>query len=306
MSWLDNPLANMYGPHFLLLYAAVAVVGLAALWFLPRRDATSGEPAPPVPSEPDPYAVAYLRGGLHEVSRVAVVELLQRRYLTSRKGVFKKGKKAPSLRYLEGIPRVAYDWFKAKRKRSVREVFDPMGVPTALREQVEPALRQPLEADRLLATAQTRRRRRWLTALAAVLLLVLGVYKLTVALTKGYTNVLFLVLLLVVSLAVSVVIVVKLPRTTARGRKYLDGLSLAFRQLEKSSGTASKSACLPLLVGLFGSSALSGTSYAFHTGELEQLRHTAQSNDGIFSTSCGSSCGGGGGGCGGGCGGCGA
>jgi hypothetical protein len=33
MDWLaDNPIANMYGPHFLLLYAAVNVITLVACW----------------------------------------------------------------------------------------------------------------------------------------------------------------------------------------------------------------------------------------------------------------------------------
>ncbi len=35
MDWLaDNPIANMYGPHFLILYGIVVVVTLATCWRL--------------------------------------------------------------------------------------------------------------------------------------------------------------------------------------------------------------------------------------------------------------------------------
>ena len=43
MDWLtDNPIANMYGPHFLLLYAIVIVVTLAVCWL--RLRALAGTP----------------------------------------------------------------------------------------------------------------------------------------------------------------------------------------------------------------------------------------------------------------------
>ena len=50
MSWLDNPVANMPGPQFLVFYAVVIAVTLGALWALLRRDPTVGEAAPLVPT----------------------------------------------------------------------------------------------------------------------------------------------------------------------------------------------------------------------------------------------------------------
>ena len=42
MSWLtDNPVANMYGPHFLLLYGTVIVLTLMACWWMLRRNVES-------------------------------------------------------------------------------------------------------------------------------------------------------------------------------------------------------------------------------------------------------------------------
>lgn len=38
MDWLtDNPIANMYGPHFLLFYGVVILLTLATCWFMLRR-----------------------------------------------------------------------------------------------------------------------------------------------------------------------------------------------------------------------------------------------------------------------------
>ncbi len=44
MDWMDNPLANMYGPHFLLFYAVVIVVTLVVCSRLLRRRVDSLPP----------------------------------------------------------------------------------------------------------------------------------------------------------------------------------------------------------------------------------------------------------------------
>ncbi len=42
MDWLsNNPVANMYGPHFLLLYGVVIVITLGACWWMLRNQAES-------------------------------------------------------------------------------------------------------------------------------------------------------------------------------------------------------------------------------------------------------------------------
>ena len=65
MEWrTDNFIADMYGPSFLIFYGAVIAATIAASWWMMRqRDSTTGIPPPDVPSEPDPYEIAYLRGG---------------------------------------------------------------------------------------------------------------------------------------------------------------------------------------------------------------------------------------------------
>ena len=79
MNWLmQNAIATMAGPQFLLLFAVVAAVTLLASWWWMRQsDPTANLPALPVPTSPDPYEIAYLRGGENEVLRLALFRLIQ-------------------------------------------------------------------------------------------------------------------------------------------------------------------------------------------------------------------------------------
>ncbi len=58
---LHNPLAEMYGPLFLLFYASVIVVTLATCRFLVHQSVSGTVRVPRVPVNPDPYQIAYLR-----------------------------------------------------------------------------------------------------------------------------------------------------------------------------------------------------------------------------------------------------
>src|SRR5262245_38132446 len=88
MDWLlDNPVANMYGPKFLLLYVGLAVFTILACRLAIRgSDPTKNLPPLPVPSNPDPYEIAYLRGGENEVTRLIIFNLIQRKYLKTTDG----------------------------------------------------------------------------------------------------------------------------------------------------------------------------------------------------------------------------
>src|SRR5215471_20544778 len=82
---LHNPIADLYGPHFLILYGAVGVVVLAGAYFWIASHDSTGELAPlPIPASPDPYEVAYLRGGVNELIRVGVFDLINRGFLERR------------------------------------------------------------------------------------------------------------------------------------------------------------------------------------------------------------------------------
>ena len=325
MEWLlHNPIAEMYGPSFLLLYGMVGGITIAACWLAARwGDWTGALPLPPVPSTPDSYEIAYLRGGENEVARAVLVCLVQQGYLRIdrhlKEAVFEPVPEAPNRRALSPIERRALDWFKLSHK--VSEVFEADG----LARQLKPfcaAYENKLSNERLLTPPDVRAKAR-LYALAGALVIVgLGGYKLIVSLLNNRFNVLFLILIGVASL-IALCLVCRAPRLSRRGRAYLERLQTAFDRLRWSVPTPAAATVggtpaevtafdptLPLVVGLFGVGALAGTAYDdYHYA----FRKSAEQHQAAGGGSCGSSCGssdsssgeGGGSSCGGGCGGCG-
>ena len=83
MDWLmHNRIGDMYGPDFLVVYGGIIAVTLAFCWWWMQRADTTGELPPlPVPKDPDAYTIAFLRGGVNEVVRLAILELCQNGYL---------------------------------------------------------------------------------------------------------------------------------------------------------------------------------------------------------------------------------
>jgi uncharacterized protein (TIGR04222 family) len=83
MDWLLHiPIADMYGPSFLLLYGGVIIaLVVEAVWSKRRNDPTGDLEPPPVPSKPNPHEIAFLRGGAAELTRLVVFDLMRRGYL---------------------------------------------------------------------------------------------------------------------------------------------------------------------------------------------------------------------------------
>ena len=80
-------IANMYGPDFLWLYAGVIVCALGVLLgaaLLPRRRLRASTAG--VSLNPDPYEIAYLRGGELEVGRLALIDLIEEGWLQEKIG----------------------------------------------------------------------------------------------------------------------------------------------------------------------------------------------------------------------------
>lgn len=75
----DNPLANLYGPYFLIFYVSFITCTIIGYRFLRARiDKTAHYAIPPIPVNPDPFEIAYLRGGANELARAAVFSLNQK------------------------------------------------------------------------------------------------------------------------------------------------------------------------------------------------------------------------------------
>ncbi len=116
-----NPIADMYGPYFLLFYGTVITMVVAGCWLALRSTDPSSLPPPPIPVQPDPYEIAYLRGGPNEVTRLAIFSLLQRGYLEVQEHPTKFWQNAkpqqimrtaitPATGDLSPIDRLTYQW----------------------------------------------------------------------------------------------------------------------------------------------------------------------------------------------------
>lgn len=325
MDWLlHNPVADMYGPRFLLFYAAVALATLVACWLVVKlSDWTRLMPTPAVPPTPDPYEIAYLRDGEDGVGTAALFGLVQRGYLETIEqpdgAVIRRAAGHPDPRLLTQLERRLFESFKEPRKPLNR--FGRLDVVEEIKGGCQEYERK-LRREHLLAPPDARRTAS--VALYGGLLVILGLggYKLAVALWKGYTNVWFLVgIALFSSVVLGMVCQKPYARLSRRGEAYLKKLQAAFEQLKHRQRTATDAQPLAhaafdpsmlLLVGLFGHYVLAGTAHEQYYRTLYASQPSSSSGtDGGGDGGSSSSDSGGGGSCGGGscggggCGGCG-
>ncbi|HWE37277.1 MAG TPA: TIGR04222 domain-containing membrane protein [Isosphaeraceae bacterium] len=296
---LHNPIADLYGPYFLVVYAAIiAVVAVGAAWEVRRGDATAGLAPPPIPAKVDPYEVAYLRGGGNELTRLIVFDLIRRGYLRAREGSDPKIERAldlPGLAALSPPEREAFAYFTTPRR--ARALLGPGELAHRLRPHVE-SIRDALRDRQLIPPAETGRLACVVGASGGALVAAIGLYKLVIAQIRGHHNVAFLILMMIAGL-VAVGLASRPPRRTRLGRDFLERLRQAFEGLGQKQAGPALAAADPrwlLTLGLFGVAALKDTPFA-HVHDL--FRASALTGGG-----CGAGAGcGGGGGCGGGCGG---
>ncbi len=319
----DNPLANLYGPYFLVFY--IVFIAAVAIGFRAMRsslDVTTNFSVPPIPNNPNAFEIAYLRGGENELARTVVFSLAQRNLLK-----FISDEKNPQIyptvsefdkRNLSTIERTAYEWFD--QTRDVKELFKADGLANALKPYAE-TYRARLEMQHFLPDEAMKARNNRLTRMAILLFAGLGAYKFIAAIYNGHWNVAGLVIITLVGLWI-LSSAMKTPRLTNLGKEYLKRLQLAFERIKPSNHfsnetitttpSATFAAVDPFLVsvGVFGGAALAGTIYSDYNRAFERA-HTQS-----VGASCGSGCGsasscssgggdGGGSSCGGGCGGCG-
>ena len=326
---VNNPLVDMYGPSFLLFYGAL----LAIFMVLARRTARAFDtshrlPPLPVPENPNPYEIAFLRGGANEVTRLMVVELFQRGILVETPKLFLR---QPKLKLADDVDLSSLD---PALRQLAEKFFIPRDISTLKADSIKGKLSAQLEHWAKWATdeqltfesAQRSASTRYGQMLLAVFLTV-GAYKFAVALSKHHFNIAFLCMIALLG-SFALLAAVKLPKFTARGRRYLEDLQTAYASFKNSSlpkpsefqAEPSSAAWDPLLagtyampvmaMGLFGASALQSAYYQ----NLRQRFTQGAGGQSCGGTGCGSSAascgagggGGGGGGCGGGgCGGCG-
>jgi uncharacterized protein (TIGR04222 family) len=292
-----NPF-SLYGPQFLLFYVGLLVITLFAVARLRRRDELRDTPYSDTPWN-DPYRIAFLRGGKHELVRVVVVSLVDRGLLNVQKDCVQTTSIGRETLPRKRVERDVVEYCLSARKPN--DLFTGDRFDAAAKEYEDELARM-----RLLPDGQMKVRRRELFLWAAAVLLFFSITKIVVAISRGRGNFVFLIIL--TAIALMLVGKVVFPRLSARGTELLENvrnlfLSLKVRAPQIRPGGASTE--LVMLVAVYGVGALPREHFLW----AHQLfpRATSDSSS-SSSSSCGSSCGSsscGGGGCGGGCGGCG-
>lgn len=315
----SNPIANMYGFHFLLFYGfLITVTLLVSLWSV-RRDSTANLPLPLVPSNPDPYEIAYLRGGENEVTRLVIFDLVQDGYLQINQDRIERSLNFPDPIHLFTIEREVFNWFSSPR--SVEEVFQS-SLPVNVKKHCT-VYEQHLLNDQLLFPKTAKEIANRVAKTGMFIILGLGGYKLLIALLKGHFNVMLLIVMGIIS-SIILAIISQPPRLSQRGQAYLKRLQQTFERFKTQVFPSTPDGTefnILLPLALFGIDTLPGTPYAefrnfFHRSATSE---NAGINGGDSSCGGGSSCGGSSDGgssscssgsdssssCGGGCGGCG-
>lgn len=295
---IANPIANMHGPLFLLFYAFVIGVTLLVCRLSLQRDLTANLPLPLIPTNPDPLEIAYLRGGENEVTRLVVLDLIQRGYLEIDKQNIKQPINRPNRNILTSLEDDVLNQFSSPRKAN--QIF---GSSLSIKvKQHCTVYEQRLQNEQLLSSDKASSVAGGVAWKGVLIILGLGSYKLITALANGHSNVMFLIIMGFISLSI-LTSVCKVPRLSDRGKAYLKALQQTFAQLKNQvSNHTDNSGDLNnilLPVAVFGVSILAASPFA----EYEKLFHiSAATANADVSGGCGSSCGSG---CGGGCGGCG-
>src|SRR5688572_393960 len=180
-----NPLTQLTGPEFLLVFA-VLIAAVAAFCWYRRRDRDKSRTLSPLepPNQIDAYQIAYLRAGANELARVLIVGLLERKYLQITKRHAKwwsafvadqrieQGPAHPDVADLTPIERDAFKWFETSR--TPQHVFGtPKGgsgtdLPTALLSHTV-RYEQSLHSPHLLASEDLRSEARWNVAIGIAL-----------------------------------------------------------------------------------------------------------------------------------------
>lgn len=331
--WFDNPIARMPGPLFLSVYSLWFVVWLCVARFA-STFMTPASPEPlPIPSLPDPFQVAYLRGGIPELLRTVLVDLLEKKRITRielKRHWYQFGSTTPKWAITDpqdfghDLPhahRIALNGLRGD-PCSMTELMQTLS--RELRKQAE-IYKRPMQEQGLIISDQEAMRN-GANAFAAVSFFAApGLYKLAAAFMHGHHNLFFLCGGLIFG-TLCIIGVSQRGSLTRRGREYLKDLRIAFAPLKlteqrnkhldaRDSEVGSISATL-MAMGIFGAIAIQNSE--LHTlyqafGNAALGSNSPYTHSGMYATGCGSGgcgsggCGSGGcgSGCGGGCGGCG-
>jgi uncharacterized protein (TIGR04222 family) len=296
----------MYGPYFLIFYFVVIVATIAICAVKIRQVDKSMQFSPiPLPTQPDAFEVAYLRGGTSEVARLMIYDMLEGGILVKKSEKPLKLQSSPRAANATGLPPAYVEAGKFFMQPHMPHEFLTSAGMSHVQTMCQP-FTENASRNKLLVLDSDLAKINGMRSLGVVAILLLGIYKCMAAVSTGHNNVWFLIIIGLIG-AVALPAVCEAPRLSRRGTEYLSHFQTAFSQLRKvrTRPSIQETNGSPLLaVGLFGFATLAGTNKASYA---KMFANSASSSGCGSGGGCGSSggCGGGGGGCGGGGGGCG-
>lgn len=289
-----NPF-DLRGPEFLVVYSVLGAFTVIAAWLL-RRSSEGGPPAGPMLN--DYLHIAYLRGGSNEALRVATMNLINRGLIEvkgddSLQTVDRKAAARVSRLAERGILE------KFQARENAPAIFSDHRLKHAAKQDCEPTLVRL----GLLPDGGGKTLRALLLFMALFILIAVAAIKILVALSRGRSNIVFLIAEAVIFCLLAVK--VTHPFRTRAGNAVLADLQTLFAGLRGRPGSIMpgvQTEDFALWAAVFGMAALPA-SFSFDR-LFPKARTTSSCGSGCGSDSgSGGSCGGGG--CGGGCGGCG-
>jgi uncharacterized protein (TIGR04222 family) len=320
-----NPF-DLRGPEFLVFYIFFSWLVIVGVTLLRRLSEDRDVGKPPID---DPYFVAFLRGGESEALRVAALSLIDRGLLTL------KSSGTPALlpgsadSLLVLADPAAIETVKRPLEKRILEAFKtalPIHSTLAGLQGCTACFDYAINLEKfgLLPDEEVRKARLRRVAIAIGILLGVAAVKIFIALSRGHTNIVFLIILS--CLAAFIAFKTSNPFRTLRGEKFLQDVKSLFSSLRQRAASLRPGGATSDLVWLASAYGLAEVSPILFPSvmALRPRKPIGGSGSGGWggwssgnsscgtSSSCGSggsSCSGGGGcgggGCGGGCGGCG-
>ncbi len=266
-----NPF-DLTGPSFLIFYFILSIVVISG--FILYRNHCELKPNTPFPKLNDPYKIAFLRGGKNEALRVALMSLIDRKFLVvATDGEIKNRRHADAKFMTDPLELALTAFYNTGHK--VEAMYSSSSFDRVMR-----LLEQDLMQHELLPSAEQREDRD--KALFFVLFVLIGVAltKMLVGLSRN-KPILFLVLFAVVS--VLVLLFQWKKRRTSKGDAILEDLKMLLGGASRMQN-AGQGSNLAMTAAIFGMAAISPTMFP-HRDTL--FRKAAQAGN----SSCGSSCG---------------
>jgi uncharacterized protein (TIGR04222 family) len=281
---------NLPGQQFLILYISLMGMSFGLLYyFFYYSSASSQRPIT------DPYAIAYLRGGLEEAMKVAVLTLAHFKVIALENGLFKA---ASSESPIVSNPLEKKIVEQCKHSGcSFKQIYQgPAGIFAS------DFIHNDLSSNSLILSKRTLNIIKCLKFLIIVFLSLVALFKINLAITRGRP----FEFLFVAAFAGNLFLYRYQFQNTRSGNQALGDLKVMFDRTKdqvKKYVLPSQKTQFALVVGVFGGLILTGMDDSILAAFPKPSEGDGSGSGGIgFGGDCGSGCGGS---CGGGCGGCG-